>query len=115
MNPEAPLTSDQPPAQRVGVLAAVACLASILYVAWVGQSVLAWLPVQWLAWVIYLLLPLALTFTILYGSQVHSEMRRAARAFFLLGFSLLIYGGAWLALAAGALILLASFPLGRFH
>ena len=80
-----------------------------------GKPAVEWFRVWWAELLIYTLLPLTLTFTILYGSCIHREMKSAVRALFLLLVSLLIFGGACLALGAIAFIALANFPLSRFH
>ena len=105
----------QSPAQRAGIIAAFACFACLVYLFWVGEPVVEWLQVRWAGWLIYLLLPLALTFTLLYGSCIHREMRSAVRALFLLWVSVLIFGGACLALGVMGFIALANLPLSRFH
>ena len=105
----------QSPAQRAGIIAAFACFACLAYVFSVGEPVVEWLQVRWAGWLIYMFLPMALTFSILYGSCIHREMKSAMRALFLLLVSLLIFGGACLALGAIAFIALANFPLSRFH
>src|ERR1017187_10975369 len=90
-------TEVQSPAQRAGIIATFACFACMAYLFSVGEPVVEWLHVWWAGLLIYMLLPLALTFTILYGSCIHREMRSAVRALFLLLVSLLMFGGAcWL-------------------
>ena len=105
----------QSPAQRTGIIAAFACLASMACLFSVAKPAVEWLQVWWAELLVYTLPPIALTFTILYRSCIHREMKKAVRAWFLLLISLLIFGGVCLAFAAIALVALANFPLSRFH
>ena len=105
----------QSPAQRAGITAVLVCLAYMACLFRVGKILVGWLPVWGVGFLIYALLPIALTFTILHVSCIHREMSKAARGSFLLLISLLIYGLACLALGVIAFIALASLPLGRFH
>jgi hypothetical protein len=105
----------QSPAQRTGIIAVFACLASTVCLLSVAKPAVEWLRVWWAELLAYTLLPMALTFTILYRGCIHPEMRKAMRALFLLLISLLIFGGVCLALGAFALVALANFPLSRFH
>ena len=105
----------QSPAQRAGIIAALACLGCMVSLFSIGRPVVEWFRVWWAELLIYTLLPIALTFAILLGSCIHREMRKVARALFLLLFSLLIWGGVCLALGAIAFIALANLPLSRFH
>ena len=75
-----------------------------------------WLQLGWAKMlVVYTVVPLALTFTILHGSQMHREMREATRSCFLFLISVLIFAGVCLFLGAVAFFVFASMPLGRFH
>jgi hypothetical protein len=105
----------QSPAQRAEISAALACAASVVYLFSVGGPAVEWFQVRWAGLLFCTLLPIALTFTILYGSCLHREMRRAARTGFLLLVSLLIFGGACVALGIIAFIACAVLPLSRFH
>jgi hypothetical protein len=69
----------------------------------------------WAGLLLWWFIPVALTFTILYGSCVHREMGKVARALFLFGNALLIFGGICLALLAIAFVAVAQLPLSRFH
>jgi hypothetical protein len=64
---------------------------------------------------VYTLLPLTLTFTILYGSGIHREMTKAIRVLFLLLNSCLFYVGACLALGVIAMLAFVFMPISRFH
>lgn len=115
MNPTDPPTEAQTPAQRAEVIAAFACLASMICLFVVSRPVVDFLHVWWAELLLCTLLPIALAFTILYGSCVHRELGRVARACFLILNSLLIFGGICLALAAVAFVAVAILPLSRFH
>ena len=105
----------QAPDERAEIVAALACLVSVVYLFAVGEAALAWLQGRWAGLLAGTLLPLALTFTILHGSCCHREMRRAVRELYLALVSLLIFGGVCLALGILAFITVAMLPLSRFH
>ena len=106
----------QSPTQRAGIVAAFACLGCVTFLFSVGSQAMEWFQLGWAERLaIYISLPLTLTFTILFGSRVHREMKSVARAGFLLAVSLLIFAGVFLFLGAVALFTLASMPLDRFH
>ena len=106
----------QSPTQRAGIVAAFACLACMVCLFTVGKEAMEWLQLGRAEMLmIYTFIPFALTFAILYGSCIHRDMKKTARTLFLLLISLLIFGGACLALGAIAFFVLASMPLGRFH
>lgn len=99
--------SDQPnevqsPAQRMEIVAALVCLGCQVCLFTFGSAAINHVPFYWAKMLVYILLPLTLTFTILYGSCIHREMRKAARVLFLLLHSLLIYAGACLALGGSS-------------
>jgi len=83
----------QSPTQRAGVIAAFACLASSAYLFWVVSPAVELLGARWAELLVYTLVPITLTFTILHGSNFHREMTRMVRASFLLLVSCLIFGG----------------------
>jgi hypothetical protein len=115
MNQTEQPSDGQTPAQRAELIAVFACLASMVCLFLVSQPVGKLLQVWWAGTLLCLLFPIGLTFTILYGSCVHREMGRLARAFFLFLSSLLIYGGICVALAIVAFVAVAILPLSRFH
>lgn len=115
VNPTEPLTEVQTPAQRAEIMAAFACLTSLVSLFAISQPLVEFLKVWWVGGLLCLLLPIALTFTILYGSCVHREMGKLARGLFLFGNSLLIFGCICLGLLAVAFVAVALMPLSRFH
>ena len=115
MNPTEQATEVQSPAQRAGIIAALACLACVIYLFAVGAPAMEVLQMRWAGLLVCTFLPMTLTFTILYGSCIHREMSRAARALFLLLVSLLIFGSACLSVGIIAFIACAVLPLSRFH
>jgi hypothetical protein len=115
MNPTERATEVQSPAQRAGIIAALACLACVIYLFAVGAPAMEVLQMRWAGLLVCTLFPMTLTFTILYGSCIHREMSRAARTLFLLLVSLLIFGGACLSVGIIAFITFAVLPLSRFH
>jgi hypothetical protein len=115
MNPTERPTELQSPAQRAGIIAALVCFALMACLFGIGKPVMERVHAWWAEMLIYTLFPIGLTFAILHASCIHREMSRAARAGFLLLVSLLIFGGACLALCAIAFMVLANLPLSRFH
>lgn len=105
----------QSPAQRMEILAALACLGCMVFLFSAGKLAMERAPLWWAKLLVYTLIPLTLTFTILYGSCIHREMKRAVRVLFLVGNSLLIFAGACLSLGIIAMMALAFMPLSRFH
>jgi len=115
VKPIEPPTEAQTPAQRAEIIAGLACLAAMVSLFVVSRPVVDVLHVWWAGWSLCTVLPIALAFAILYGSCVHREMGRVARALFLFLNSLLIFAGICLALAAVAFVAVAILPLSRFH
>ena len=105
----------QSPAQRVEIIAALACLVCLAYLFSVGQAALESVPFWWAKMSAYTLIPLTLTFTILHGGCIHREMTKTVRVLFLLLNSLLIFVGAGLAMGAIAALFFVFMPLSRFH
>lgn len=93
MSETEPSTEVQSPAQRAGIIASFACLACTGYLFRVVSPAVELLGVGWAELLVYTLLPIALTFTILHGSDFHREMARAARTSFLFLVSCLIFSG----------------------
>ena len=94
----------------MAVLACVFCCAFLFGIASPAVQLLqAW----WAEWLVYALIPIALTFTLLYGSSIHREMARLARAAFLVLVSVFIFIG--VAFLMGALFFFATAfaDLGR--
>lgn len=108
-----PSTEVQSPTQWAGIIAWFACLACSAYLYCVVSPAVELLGVWWAELLVYTLIPIALTFTILHGSDIHREMTRAVRASYLFLVSCLIFGGTFL--FVGALVFCAcAFPgVGR--
>ncbi|HYA79027.1 MAG TPA: hypothetical protein VED19_00795 [Candidatus Nitrosopolaris sp.] len=113
MDPTEPSTEVQSPAQRAVVIATFACLACSAYLFWVISPAVESLGAWWAEWLVYTLLPIVLTFTILHGSDFHREMAEAARMSFLFLISCLIFSGTFFFM--GVLVFCAcAFPgVGR--
>lgn len=102
-------------AQRAGIIAAFACLACSGYLFWVASPAVELLGVWWAELLVYTLIPIALTFTILHGSDFHREMARVARTSFLFLVSCLIFGGTFFFMVV-LIFCACAFPgLGRQH
>lgn len=108
-------TEAQSPAQRAEIIAVFACLASLVGLLAARGPVVGFLHVWWAGLLLCLLVPIALTFAILYGSCVHRELGKVVRVLFLFANSLLIFAGICVGLAAIAFIAVAMLPLSRFH
>ncbi len=109
-------TESQPATQRAALLAAFTCLICLVCLFSFGSTVMERLRFGWAPMsLVYILIPLALTFAILEGSGIHREMKKSVRALFLLGVSTLIFVAVSLILGAVAFLALASMPLSRFH
>jgi len=93
MDQTEPSTGVQSPAQRAVIIASFACLACSAYLFGVINPAVDSLGAWWAELLVYTLLPIALTFTILHGSNFHREMAEAARTSFLILVSCLIFGG----------------------
>lgn len=109
MNPSEP-ANVQPPAERQGVVAVLACFMCYAYLFNVAAPAVAWLHMWWAGWLVYVAIPLALTFTILHGSRIHREMSEAVRDAFLLFVSLAILASA--AVFIVGVVILASVFTG---
>jgi cytochrome bd-type quinol oxidase subunit 2 len=81
------------PLPRVIVIALLACLVSLLFIYWAARPVVERLEVWWVEWLVYALIPIAVTFIILYCSSWHREITGAARTCSLLLLSCVILGG----------------------
>ena len=106
-------TEVQSPISLGGIIAPFACLACLAYLFCVVSPAVEMLGVGWAEMLVYTLIPIALTFTILHGSDIHREMTRTGRAAFLFLVSCLIFGGTFLFM--GVLVFCAcAFPgIGR--
>jgi hypothetical protein len=91
-------------AQREGIVAAFACLASTLLLLKIAPM-MRWLHWGWAGSLVGALVPLALTFVLLYRSSIHREMIRLARVAYVFLISISIYAG--VAFAIGMIIFFA--------
>jgi len=113
MDQTEPSTEIQSRVSPGGIIAPFACLACSAYLLCVVSPAVELLGVGWAELLVYTFIPIALTFTILHGSDIHREMTRVARASFLFLVSCLIFGGTFLFM--GVLVFCAcAFPgVGR--
>jgi hypothetical protein len=96
----------QSPLQRVIVIASIACFASLMFFYWVGKPAIELLEVRWIELLVYSVIPISVTFTILYRSCWHREITGAARTCCLLLLSGIILGGELIAI--GIMLCLAA-------
>lgn len=73
----------QTSAERQGVVSVLACLLCFVFLLAFAPPVVAWLNVWWAGWLVYVGIPLTLTFTLLHGSRIHREMSEIRRDTFL--------------------------------
>ena len=83
----------QSPAERQGIATVLACFLCIVYLFKFATPTVAWLHSWWAGWLIYVAIPLVLTFTLLHGSRIHREMSEAGRDAFLFLMSVTILVG----------------------
>ncbi len=105
----------QSPAQQMEIVATLVCLGCQVCLFAFGSAALNRIPFYWAKMLVYTLVPLTLTFTILYGSCIHREMTKTIRVLFLLLNSFLIYLGAGVTLAVIAGLAFVYMPVSRFH
>jgi hypothetical protein len=86
------------PLQRVIAVALLACSISSVAIYWVANREVSQLQVWWAELLAYAIVPVAVTFVVLYRSGWHREITGAARTGSLLLFSCLILGGELLAM-----------------
>jgi hypothetical protein len=83
----------QSPSQQAIVIASIACFVSLLFFYWVARHAVELLEVRWIEWLFYSIVPISVTFIILYRSCWHPEITGAARTCSLLLLSCIILGG----------------------
>jgi hypothetical protein len=115
MDPIEPKPEVQSPAQRAGIVAALACWACVIYLVRIGEPAMEGLRIPFAGLMVFTLLPMTLTFTILHGSCIHREMKTSVRAMFLFMVALAIFCGACLFAGIFAFMAGAVLPLSRFH
>jgi hypothetical protein len=89
MNNDERLSEVQSPLQRDMVIAAIACFVSLLVFYSVARPAVELLEVFWEELLAYAVIPMSVTFIVLYRSCWHREIARMARA----GFLFLLSGG----------------------
>lgn len=90
---EQPMPEEQHPLRRILTIAAVACFASSLGFYLISRREVAQLQVWWAELLVYAVVPVAVTFVVLYRSDWHREITGAARTCSLLLLSGAILGG----------------------
>ena len=88
-----PFPEEPHPLQRIITIAAVACFASALGFYLISRHEVAQLQVWWAELMVYAVVPVAVTFVVLYRSGWHREITGAARTCSLLVLSGAILGG----------------------
>jgi hypothetical protein len=110
MNDEIPASSEiQFPVQRAVILAVFACFVSLALIYWASRPLVNQLEVPWIEFLAYALVPMAVTFMILYRSGWHREIFGARRTCSLLLLSFTILGG--VILGSSLLLYMAMFGL----
>lgn len=99
----------QSPLQRVIVIASIACFVSLTFIYWVARPAVELLEVRWVELLVYAIIPISVTFIILYRSCWHREITGAARTCSLLLLSCIILGGELIAI--GFMLCMAWFCL----
>jgi hypothetical protein len=97
----------QPPLQRAIIIASVACFVSLIFVYWLGRPAIGLLEVRWAELLVYSIIPISVTFIILYRSCWHREITGAARTCVLLVLSGVILVGVLFAI--GVMLCMAWF------
>jgi hypothetical protein len=100
-------------AQREAVLAAFACLGCSGLMFGIVTPALQRLHLGWAESPVCVLLPLGLTFVLLYGSSIHREMAKLTRSAYLLLVSVMIFTGTALFFGAIAFFATAFANMGR--
>lgn len=111
MNPDEQSAENQPP---VG-LASLACLACLAIIYLAARPFVVRLDVWWAEWLVYSLVPIAVTFVILYRSCWHRERAAVARTLSLFFFSCYIFGMDLLLIVATVVMASIYMGLARFH
>jgi hypothetical protein len=96
-----PASEVQSPIQRIFVIASIGCFASLLIVYWIARPAVELLEDVWIETLVYAIVPLCMTFVVLYHSCWHPEIAGAARTGILLFVSLVILFGVLFAIGVG--------------
>jgi hypothetical protein len=102
LKPEVPSSSEQ-----AVVIASIACFASWIAFYLAAKPVVELLQVRWAEILVYLIIPISVTFIILYRSCWHPEITGAARTCSLLLLSCIILVGTLV--ASGFMLCMAAF------
>jgi hypothetical protein len=95
--------------QRAIVIASIACFVSLIFFYWVARPAVELLEVRWVELLVYAIIPISVTFIILYRSSWHREIIGAARTCSLLLLSCIFLGGELIAI--GFMLCIAWFCL----
>lgn len=93
--------------QRVFVIASISCLASLLIIFWISRPAVEMLEDVWYEILVYSIIPISVTFTILYHSCWNPEIIGVRRSCYLLLISLVIQIGVFLTI--GVIRFMAEF------
>lgn len=106
----------QSPTQREVILITLACAWCLAYLMGIASPAVEMLRVWWAEMLIYALVPLALTFTLLCSSHIHRELSSSRRLVVLFGDAVLIFGGVLFFLLAVAFFggIFAGLARGHF-
>jgi hypothetical protein len=97
----------QPPLQRAVVMASIACFASLTFFYWVARPAVESIEDGWAEFMVYAIIPMTVTFIILYRSCWHREITGIARTGSLLLLSCIILGSE--VIAVGFMLCVAMF------
>jgi hypothetical protein len=100
----------QSPLQQTVVIASIASFVSLIIIYWVARPAVELLYVHWVEWLVYAIIPISVTFIILYRSGWHSEILGAVRTCSLLLLSCIILGGVLIAI--GVMLCMIWFCVG---
>ena|ERR1022692_639310 len=86
-------TGFKSPIERLFVIASFICFVSLVFIYWVARPVVKLLGVWWVELLAYSIIPISVTFIILYRSRWHPEITGARRTSSLLLLSCVILIG----------------------
>jgi hypothetical protein len=103
--------------QGIVVIAFIVCFLAFISIYWAVRPATELLKVRWAGFLVNAIVPLSVTFAILYRSRWHREIVGPARTFYFLLLSSLVLGGVLIAL--GLMVCFLMFLLnavsGGFH
>jgi hypothetical protein len=106
----------QSPSQQTIVIASIACFVSLIFFYLAARRAVELLQVRWIEWLVYSIIPISVTFTILYRSCWHPEISGAARTCSLLLLSCIILVGVFIAIGFIILGVFAFFSgIGKYQ